>query len=233
MTSELIVTKRRGAAWYVLWAASVVIMLVVAFFLGRMNSREARLLLEQERDVLLAQVDDYEQRIGDLEQTNIVLQSAAQVDAQASEEIMDTISRLQGTIDSLETELSFYRGIMAPELDVKGLQIASLTLKSTAVERRVQFQLALTQVKTHTVFLKGDVELQVVGVENDAAKTYALSEISNLTSQDLKFTFKYFQNLSGEFNLPNGFTPRKVVVTAKTTGRNGQESQREFDWSVE
>ncbi|WMS89130.1 DUF6776 family protein [Pleionea litopenaei] len=232
MTSELIVTKRRGATWYILWALVFLAVVIAVFFIGRADSRQARLELEEERSVLLRQVEEYEERIGELEQTNIVLQSAAQVDAQASEEIMDTISRLQQTIDELETELSFYRGIMAPELDLKGLQIASLTLKPLQTTDKVSFQLALTQVKTHTIFLKGDTKITVSGTLNGEAKTYDITELSELSDSDLRFTFKYFQNLSGEFSLPNGFTPRKVVVLAKTSGRNAQEVTREFDWTI-
>lgn len=232
MPNDLIVTKRRGLSWYISWIVLVIILLVIAFFWGRYDSRDERLALIEERDILLLQEQEYLQQIDSLEQKNIMLQSSAQVDASASEEIMDTIATLQQTIDSLETELSFYRGIMAPEKDIKGLYVSDFNLKKTTDADRFAFQLALTQVKKHDVFLKGNVKVIISGERDGKTVNYNITDLSNISANDLEFTFKYFQHLKGELTLPNGFKPKKINVTAKSTGRNGQTVTRDFNWSV-
>ncbi|NVJ59725.1 MAG: hypothetical protein HWE27_05000 [Gammaproteobacteria bacterium] len=232
MSSDLIVTRRRSPIWYVGWTLVFLVLLVITFYLGRFDSAEERELLEEERNILVKQVEENEQRIAELEQQTIVLQSSAQVDATASEQIMETISNLQQTIESLETELSFYRGIMAPELDVKGLQIADWVVKKGISPKSYSFQLALTQVKTHQVFLKGDVTIVVKGKQNNKTVENNITDLSNLSSNDLKFTFKYFQNIKGEITLPEGFEPKSVEITAVTSGRNGQTVTKQFNWPI-
>ena len=49
----------------------------------------------------------------------------------------------------------------------------------------------------------------------------------------LKFSFRYFQSLKGEFNLPSDFTPEKLIVSLKMSKRRGQKSaliEQEFTW---
>ncbi len=232
MSDELIITHKRGPGWYISWSLVAIAALVMTFYLGRLDSREERLELITERDTLLMQVEDDAQRIAELEQQTIMLESSAQVDAQASEQIMETISNLQQHIDALEKELSFYRGIMAPEKDIKGLHVSDFTLEAKSDPKKFRFQLALTQVKQHDIFLKGDVTIVVRGTLNGKATQHNITEISNLQAKDLVFTFKYFQHIGGEIVLPEGFEPRQVVITAATRGRGGQSVEKAFPWSV-
>ncbi len=230
MPSDLIVTKRRGLGWYAAWVLLVVVLLVISFFIGRSDGSAERELLLSEKEILTRQVEEYETQIADLEQKKVMLESSAQVDAQASEEIMDTITTLQQTIDNMETELSFYRGIMAPEKDVKGLQVSSFTLEQAANKQHFRFQLALTQAKEHRIFLKGSVTAVVFGQLNGKNTQHNLLEISNLKSKDLNFTFRYFQHIKGEITLPEGFKAQRIEVTAKTSGRKPQTASKEFPW---
>ncbi|MEE4245907.1 MAG: DUF6776 family protein [Kangiellaceae bacterium] len=227
MTSDLIITQKRSWLWYGLWGVLALIVLLATFFFGRYDGREQRLGLISERDALQLQVDDYKMRIADLEQQTIMLQSSAQVDAQASEQIMDNISALQKNIDELETELSFYRGLMAPERDIKGLQVSDFILESGVESNQYRFQLVLSQVKEHKIFLKGSANISIVGTLNGKSTRYQLSE---LASNDLRFTFKYFQNLNGEFTLPEGFEALSVEVSATTRERKPQSVTKRFDW---
>jgi predicted RNase H-like nuclease (RuvC/YqgF family) len=232
MSDQLIITHKRGLGWYCGWSLVGLSLLVGSFYLGRFDSREERLSLQSERDTLLMQVAEDAERIAELEQQNIMLQSSAQVDAEASQQIMDTINSLQQHIDALEKELSFYRGIMAPELDIKGLHVSDFTLKALSEPRKFVFQLALTQVKQHDQFLKGDVSMIVKGTLNGKATQYSITELSNLQPKDLTFAFKYFQHIGGEIELPEGFKPKQVEIVAAARGRNGQRVEKSFPWSV-
>ncbi len=232
MTTNLIITKKRGWPWFAFWGGVLIASLILMFFLGRMDGKEDRTALTFERNTLSQLVEEYEQRIIELEQQNIMLESSAQVDAQASERIFESISQLQTHIDGLETELSFYRGIMAPEKDVKGLHIADFTIERLASENQYSYMIALTQVKVHDLFLKGNVTATVEGLLNGKPTQYAMSELSDTASKDLQFTFKYFQHLNGRLTLPQGFVPEKISVTAKTSGRNSQVAEKLFQWSI-
>ncbi|WP_144393138.1 DUF6776 family protein [Pleionea sediminis] len=232
MSDHLIITKKRSPLWYLLWIVIVVVLLITAFYFGRLDGREERLELIDSKDLLERQVEEYANQITSLEQKNIMLQSSADVESQASEEIMETITALKQTIDSMDTELAFYRGIMAPEKDIKGLHISDFTLREGISERSFDFQLALTQVKKHDVFLKGDVTIVVNGLLSGEPKEYNFKEISGLDDKDFDFTFKYFQHIKGQITLPPGFEPKAISVTATTSGRKSQTATRKFNWSV-
>ncbi len=232
MPNHLVIKKRRGVAWYIGWVVLVLALLIAAYYLGKLDSRQERLALIESRDLLQLQVEEYENQIANLEQNNIMLQSSAQVESTASEEIMETITALKQTIDSMDKELSFYRGIMAPEKDIKGLHVSDFTLKEALGDRSYDFQLALTQVKKHDVFLKGQVSMQVTGQKDQQSVQYNFKDISELKNKDLGFTFKYFQHIKGQITLPEGFKPQTIIVTATTSGRKPQTVTRKFNWSA-
>ncbi|MCO7227321.1 DUF6776 family protein [Pleionea sp. CnH1-48] len=229
---ELIITQRRGAGWYIAWSLVFLIALTVMFFLGRLDSQQERTQLMNERDILNAQVDDLDLQLKEAQQKVVMLDRSAQVDAQASEEIMETITGLQQNIDNLEKELSFYRGIMAPELDVKGLHVNDFILEPLVTNGRYRFQLALTQVKSHKSFLQGRVTIAIEGSLNGKDTVHNMTELSSLTEKDMKFQFKYFQHIKGQFSLPEGFKPTQVIVNATTSGRKSQTIKKAFPWSV-
>ena len=69
----------------------------------------------------------------------------------------------------------------------------------------------------------------------DEVKRYNLGQLSvaKKPTQTISFRFKYFQNLSGEMRLPEGFEPTKVMLTLNPKGKKFKKSVEQFDWIVE
>ena len=49
---------------------------------------------------------------------------------------------------------------------------------------------------------------------------------------DPGLNFRYFQNLEGEFELPEGFVPEQVEVKAESTKPAANKVEKIFSWSV-
>jgi poly(3-hydroxybutyrate) depolymerase len=48
--------------------------------------------------------------------------------------------------------------------------------------------------------------------------------------QQSKYKFKYFQTLSYEFSLPEGFKPERLVVELNPSTKNAKKTQHSFTW---
>jgi len=59
-----------------------------------------------------------------------------------------------------------------------------------------------------------------------------VSESGRDKAEAIKFRFRYFQNIIGELQLPEGFVPREVMVVAQSSGLNAQRLEKTFDWPL-
>ena len=63
--------------------------------------------------------------------------------------------------------------------------------------------------------VKGNLSVEISGSESQQAKSYSLTELMPGESEPLTFSFKYFQVITGELRLPEGFLPEQVTVDAE------------------
>lgn len=161
------------------------------------------------------------------------IELGGEIDAQANVQVMNEIEALKTEIAELNEEISFYKGIMLPRVGEKGLRIERLDIKETLEIDKVKYTLMLTQVVDKHNYIRGEVEIKVIGNLGEEIKEMMLADISSSDKNTIGFRFRYFQTLTGEFELPEGFLPQQVLVTAKSVGRSSQTLERRFDWQVE
>jgi len=127
--------------------------------------------------------------------------------------------------------VAFYKGVMDPSRNVRGLKIDSFELSPTGDVKRFRYKFVLTQVADNSRYVEGSVRFNLVGMLNSVKKTLALEQVSLLDSvTGEKFRFKYFQDFNGELTLPEGFTPEQVIIVAKSKGRGAVRLEEMFDW---
>ena len=168
--------------------------------------------------------------IGEMRQELAVLKVSGVIDDKANQEVRQTIETLQEINAQLNEEVSFYKGVMAPNFDKKGLRIEKLDITADS-GRSVKYSLLLTQVVEDHAWLQGEVKISVRGQYGMEEKQLALSELDNEKSDAVRFRFRYFQNINGRMTLPDGFEPRLVTIAAQSSGGN-QRLEKDFDWSL-
>ncbi|MEX2489698.1 MAG: DUF6776 family protein [Pseudomonadales bacterium] len=184
----------------------------------------------EERGILKRQVEERELQIENMRQEIAHLKVGEEVDSRATEEVRQTVESLQTQIAELEEEIQFYKGVMLPNVEQKGLRIERFRLTKTDEPGRVRYNLLLTQVVDEHEFIQGGVSINVTGTQDGDDLTLSLAEITAQDRDTRGFKFRYFQNIDGEFIFPEGFEPGVVNVTAQSSGGNSRKRGKSFPW---
>ena len=232
--SNLVIKQRKSLAWNISIAISILLMFVLTYIFGRYLALED--LSETKAELIeIKQILTNTQEAFDKASERLVMQKqASQVDTLSNQELVNNVKMMQGTQNSLEEELKFYRKIMSPEREEKGLVIDSLLITGTETQTEFHFQVTLIQAGKQTQFIQGDVILTLTGLLGGKTTEYDFRELGTFKPKHFKFQFKYFQNIQGFINLPEGFVAKNLRITAKTKGRRKkQQAEKQMKWQPE
>ena len=159
-----------------------------------------------------------------------ILKRTAQVDREAKTELARDLKELQDLQTELREEISFYKSILTPAKGKDGLDIYSLDV--AALDEHVyHFKIVLTQSGKSDSVTEGEVKMHLKGVLKGKEKQLAFEDIRVAGSPKLSYKFRYFEELSGSFSLPEGYVPREVVVSLKPQAdKRGNIPLKTFDW---
>lgn len=197
-------------------------------FLAGFDSQDAG----REQQLLMGENDDLNDRIVELRGQKAVLERAAQIEREAYNQLDTTLKTLQAEIIELKAELAFYRGIVSPRDASRGLRLQSFALNTNGQTRGYRYTLVLTQVLKNDRLVYGRVNLSFAGIHNGQPKVLGLNEVTKKSVKELKFRFKYFQNIEGDIVLPVGFTPLRVMIKILPRGRQQDMIEKTFDWPI-
>jgi hypothetical protein len=219
-------------AMTVLALTAVGILVAASHYYGRETGVASKVVVIKERDSLQAQLNGSEVTVRRLRQEKAGLKLGEQVDSRANQEVRQLVESLQQNVADLKEEVRFYKAVLMPNVEEKGLRIERLDVKATADPRKVRYHLLLTQVVDKHEYIQGRVEMQLVGQRNNEEVSISFNDVAELDGQPMGFRFRYFQNIDGEFTLPDDFTPVEIMVIANSTGRDRRRLERRFDWRL-
>jgi len=153
------------------------------------------------------------------------------IDNQANEEVRQTIENQRNQLAAQDEEINFYKGVMVPNAGAKGLRIERLDVSSN-VAGKVRYSLLLTQVVDKRGYVQGGVQISLLGQNDGQEEALQLSELGRDKAEAIKFRFRYFQNIAGEVQLPEGFVAREFMVVAKSSEPIAQRLEKTFDWPL-
>jgi hypothetical protein len=185
----------------------------------------------REKDLISKQLGESRARISEMRQEIANLTVGGEIDIKANEEVRQTIENLQNLLAEQNEEISFYKGVMVPNVANKGLRIERLDVTSN-VPGRVKYSLLLTQIVDKHDYVQGGVQISLLGQNGGQEKTFQISELDRDKADAIRFRFRYFQNINGELQLPEGFVPREVMIVAQSSGSNAQRLEKKFDWPL-
>lgn len=198
---------------------------------GRNQGLALKVEVVRDRDLISSQLMESQKLITEMRQEIADLEIGGAIDERATEEVRETMESLQGEIAELNEEISFYKGVMLPNVANKGLRIERLDMTPNT-PGRFKYSLLLIQIVDKHNYIQGGVEISLRGREGEQEKRLMLSQLDKEKTDAVKFRFRYFQNINGEMILPEGFQPREVMVVAQSSGRNAQRLEKTFDWPL-
>ena len=190
--------------------------------------RTKNTLLEKRNEKL---VDD----AAGLREQVAILERSSQIDRQAAESVKAELGELEDKLQAAREEVEFYRGIVSPG-DVKpGLRIHRFSLEAGTVPGEYHYDLVLTQLKRNDKVISGVVDWRIAGAMPEYQTEIGLERVTEPAVKELKFRFRYFQELAGTIRLPEGFTAKQVVLTIRVKGKGKSKMDpivQSFDWAA-
>ncbi len=202
------------------------------FEYGRFSAGYDSIEVTQESQVLLSHVSDLDDQIEKLREEKAVLERAAQIERKAYDELDTTLKVLQAEILELKEELAFYRGIVSPRQSAEGLHLQRFKIEANGKPRGYRYKVTLTQVLKNDRTARGTIKMTIAGRQGEEAKELGLADVTNKQVKALEYRFRYFQNLEGDIQLPEGFQPLRVTVSVQPRNSRYQEKtiEKTFDW---
>ncbi len=166
---------------------------------------------QQERRLLAQQLRASKAEIGKLRDELAYAQQAQTIDGDACNSIKATLGKLEAEAGSLREQLAFYRGIASPSETKAGVRVQEFIVRKK--DKQWRYEMVLIQSVREESRIAGTAEVSIEGTMIGKPQSLALSSLITAGEKNLVFSFKYFEEFSGDFRLPQGFKPSKVVVT--------------------
>ncbi|AUM12091.1 DUF6776 family protein [Ketobacter alkanivorans] len=231
----MLVSQRQTPLWKRLLMSSLVLFLVAGgfFIAGYYQGIREKIHVLDERAELRLETEQLKQDVSQLQEQAAIHKHGSELERQASERVRKENISLQNRVSELEEAVSFYKGIMAPRKNDKGLRIERLELSSTVNKRRFKYKVVMTQVADNSSYISGSVSLNLVGVRQGVKESIPFEQLSQeQSSSGIPFKFRYFQNVDGEIVVPDEFVPEQIEVIAQSKGRKATRLEKRFDWNV-
>lgn len=209
----------------------VIVIGVGGYYGGLVDSVDEIQSLSLQRDILQESLADAEHTISSMSQRVSILEKGGEVDRKATEGIRQTVIELKSQIATLEEEVSFYKGIMAPGGNDKGLRVSKIDVIPEENSKRFRYSIMLTQVSDNSSYISGLAAVNIVGIRNGERIILPLRDLdSDVTELGVKFRFRYFQEIAGTLTLPSQFVPEQVQVVSQSTGSKAQRVEQTINW---
>ncbi len=188
---------------------------------------------ETEISNLLEVQAELEKQIEKLREDKALLQRAAQIERKAYNELDTTLKVLQAEVLEHKEELAFYRGIVSPKDSSSGLYLQNFFLSQNGDTPTYRYKVVLTQVLKNSRLVNGKVKLQFDGLLNGEPKVLSLKDVTAKKITALNYRFKYFQNIEGIVEFPEGFSLLRVKVQILPRGRQRDMIEKTIKWTFE
>jgi len=166
-------------------------------------------------------------RLEELDQRMVTLSRSDQISRAANTELQSSLAERDEEIAGLRADVAFYERLVGATAQRKGLNVHSIEFAPTEAGTW-NYRAVLTQNLNRGAISQGQLRFAVEGVRAGKLATVAWDELHqkpDAPGQD--YSFRYFQELTGNVMLPKDFTPQRVRVSLRG-GAGGVEQT--FDW---
>ena len=216
---------------FLVFISAMVVFGGLIYEYGNNRGLELKVEVVREKDLISKQLSEARALIDEMRQQISDLTLGGEIDNQANEEVRQTIENQRNLLAAQDEEIKFYKGVMVPNAGAKGLRIERLDVSSSGAGK-VRYSLLLTQVVDKRGYVQGGVQISLLGQNKGQEEALKLSELGRDKTEAIKFRFRYFQNIAGEVQLPEGFVPREFLVVAKSSEPIAQRLEKTFDWPL-
>lgn len=235
-TGELIVKPRYSSRVKLFIAGLIVVVLLVT---GGVIYNHGLSMAGFESLTALRRQQNLQQVVDQLEKDNRTLRESLaraerslQMDQSAYQELDRSLKVSSAEIVRLREELNFYRNIISPPNKKSGLRIQSWKLEAADRDSKTEtskyhYKMVLIQALKHDRKITGKARFEITGVQGGKNTTIRIPQTAD---KSISFSFKYFQDIEGQIELPPNFEPQTIKVNVTSRGRNAQSVEQIYPW---
>jgi len=235
----LTVVKHRPFYFWGMWIIGGLVAIALAvgsYYAGYYQGSSAGFAAMEERDTLVMAYSAAEKEIQQLEQSVANLNLGSQVDRKATEQVRVQVVELKNRISELERDNTFYRDLMRPEGDDKGIEITAPSLVALPNNSNAyDYKMMVKQLSVNRLQLSGYIEVTFVGKDiNGKRQRFELHQLSEeQIASKIKLNFRYFQRIEGRMVLPDGFSPTRIEFKMVSLKPKKALIEKKFTWVVD
>ncbi len=176
-----------------------------------------------------AQVNAGDGAQGAVQQEIANLRQSDQISRKAMLDLQNTLTERDEQIAALRADLDFYERFVSPDVQRRGLSVHAAHVQPQAADNVWGFELTLTQGREQAGTSRGQLRLAVEGSRGGKLERLdwpALRQAPNAPGID--YQLRYLQRISGEFALPAGFAPTRLIVQLQPA--QGKPIEVAFNW---
>lgn len=214
--------------------ASLLLIAVLGFAAGYYRGIRQNLHMISQRDEMAAELVHLQQQAQALQEEVAVTRHGIELERKASEHVRKDNLSLQARIAEQEATISLYKDVLAPDSTRQGLRIKRLLVTPGAGRGQYRYRLILTQTAIGKDNTQGALRMILHGTQQDVAQALPFDRIdSNWPgTEGFAFDFRFFQEISGELDVPDNFVPQQIEVIALPKGRKPAKVERRFKWKL-
>lgn len=209
---------------------------------GGVQALSLRGKVEEQERLLAKQADE----IVRLETRVAGARRAEAIQVTSNEALQDKLVLAETELAESRERLLLYEEVLSPAEAGRGLNIQYLDIKRLLIDaegkklahdRHYQYHLILTNVRGDAVLVDGKFNLTLRGEQQDKPLSLQLKDLmiadrkgKQTVPADNAFSFKHYQGLEGDIELPEGFTPQQVIIELMPVA--GKKVRRQYAWDA-
>ncbi|GAC1628532.1 MAG: hypothetical protein NVS9B10_18570 [Nevskia sp.] len=238
---KIVITTHQPRRRWAIVAGSAVVLLLAGFGLysyvrattvsdfERAQTERDRLLDERRsltRDLRAARAENTT-----LRDQVAYLSRSQEIDGAACSSVKQSITQLQAESSDLREQLAFYRGIVSPKESQAGVRVYDFKVSKLKTGSNLfRYDLVLIQSVRNEKRVGGDIDLLVEGLRSGRKEVLHLAELAADSNKNLLFSFRYFQEFSGQIRVPDGFRPLRATIALQPDG-DAPKIEDEYEWA--
>ena len=176
-----------------------------------------------------AQMQAQQKKIDALEQRSATLARSDQISRNANGDLQGTLAERDEEIAGLRADVAFYERFVGATAQRRGLAVHELQLQPQS-ELGWHFIATLTQNLNRGAVNAGRLQVAVEGTRAGKLQTLAWTDLRQQPdAPGVPYSFKYFEQVEGDFVLPADFKPQRVSV--RLTPQGGATVTQSFSWA--
>lgn len=208
MTTDELKTRLGNYKWSLLTVCIMLLMVIFGYQLARyIDEGHARTVAAQKETISIL-LNENEKLLTQSNQRDIAL-------AIADEEkqiIVGELALLKDEQEKLKEQIAFYERVIAPENTQDGFLVDDVEVFETQRDNTFQLRFVLLQERLTKAVIKGTLNISVSGFVDDKPITVGTEDETFLASP-LAYRFKYFQNETLTFSLPENMKAESIVFS--------------------